>query len=96
MPSNLKHFAVHLRRIPGFASKRERDAWFVASVLALSFGMWLAVTWLRFLMDPVAYAINPKSVIQYGWLIGAIGFGGGGFIGLCLWPYRWKNTNTTS
>lgn len=92
---NIKQITAHIRSIPGFALKRERSVWFAVSVLALTWGLWLAVTWLRFLSDPTAYDLEPDSVIQYGWLIGAIGFGGGGLMGLYLGRNRWINTTTS-
>lgn len=84
--------STHLKSIPGFASGRERNLWFVASVLALLVGLWFSVAWIRFQIDPAIFDLSPTSKIPYGWLIGAMGFVLGGGIGVYLGFHRLNNT----
>lgn len=88
--------AKHLKIIPKFASKSERNVWFGSSGAAMLLGIWFAVTLFRFLSDPSPFELGPTSRIPAFWLLAAIGFclggGTGAYLGLC----RLKRTSKHS
>lgn len=82
----------HLKCIPGFASNRERNVWFVGSFAALALGLWFVVTLLRFHSDPTPFELAPTSKIPSFWLVAAFGLCAGGWVVSFLGYYRLKNT----
>lgn len=75
---------THLKRIPKFATKRERNVWFCSCVAALALGGWFFASMLRFHSDPASFTLAPTSMIPLFWFVAAVGLAVGGGVGLYL------------
>lgn len=88
----MQSLLTRFERVPGFASKRERNVWFASSVAAIALGVWFVATLLRFHGEPAHFELAPSSMIPAFWFVAALGFCLGGGVGASLGIYRLKNT----